>query len=500
MENEKKDIDVFQDESPKEEKEIFIDYTNQEPKKDPKMVSKKTAIISIIATFLVLIVIGGSFAAGFFTARQTGIEGDMPMLQSAYETIKKYYYKDISWSDFQELVTAQMVNLVDDYTYLSSANSAAGGVILGFTLMSNKYNEHFVAGIVKDSPCDLAIAKTRCSNPTYSASGSYRSVEFATQENVESEQIKIDVGDILYAVSFNGIKPIIIDGLSNSERTTLLNKNDRLTLYFIKSDGNGGYDDEYLYKYIVEKKYVKTTTAFLYTPEEIGDTTGKTAMIALSSFSATTIKDFASCTQAFVEGGYTNLILDLRFNGGGAGEVLDFIGGCLIKGADKESKKILYFVQNSGYGKYVGKYEESTLSTIITNEDGESETIQAINLPSKIEGFKMTVLCNGYTASSSEALIGALMFYNDTKIIGTKTYGKGVGQITIPFANGKYYLTLTNGYYYIPTDENGDGIAEFTKTIHGEGFTPEDDNLIDEILRPIDFDKAISRALTFFEG
>ena len=50
---------------------------------------------------LILMIIGGSFAGGYFLAKSRGIEGDMPLLVEAYENFKKYYYKDISFEEFQ---------------------------------------------------------------------------------------------------------------------------------------------------------------------------------------------------------------------------------------------------------------------------------------------------------------------------------------------------------------------------------------------------------------
>jgi len=124
--------------------------------------------------------------------------------------------------------------------------------------------------------------------------------------------------------------------------------------------------------------------------------------------------------------------------------------------------------------------------------------VSIVNLPALVEGFNMTILCNEGTASSSEALIGALQYYNGTKIIGSTTYGKGVGQVVIPY--GDYYIYITNSIYYIPTDENGDGVTEWTKSIHEVGFTPDAENKIDNIIRPLSTDKAIARALTLLNG
>ena len=236
--------------------------------------------------------------------------------------------------------------------------------------------------------------------------------------------------------------------------------------------------------------------ATLYTPEQIGDPTGETAMIKFTKFAGSAVLDFVKCVKQFKEAGYKHLILDLRDNGGGDGDILAFIGACLINGADKESKPMIYNIRNTGNGKMQGSYV-STISSVEMIVDDEVTNVNAVNLPAEIgEDFKMTILCNNSTASSSEALIGALMYYNQTDIIGTTTYGKGVGQITIPFANGKYMLYITNAQYYIPTDENGDGAPEWTKSIHKVGFTPKEENVIDNIYRPISTDKAIQRALT----
>ncbi len=57
-------------------------------------------------------------------------------------------------------------------------------------------------------------------------------------------------------------------------------------------------------------------------------------------------------------------------------------------------------------------------------------------------------------------------------------------------------IYIPNGSYYIPTDSNGDGVAEWTTCIHGVGFTPSVENTIDTIIRPMSTDKAIKRALT----
>ncbi len=496
---EKKDIDIFQDEK-EEEKEIFIDYSNSEPPKN--MVSKKTAIVSIVATVLVLMIIAASFVGGFFFAKSRGIESDMPLLEQAYELVKKYDYKDISFEEFQLIATQVMVNSIDNYTFMVPNNTTPGSIKAGFGTRQTAYNEHIVVDIEKNSPADVTVAKTYCTNPSYSRSPDsvFEYVEYS-QVNVEESKIHLKLGDKLYAVGYAGAKPIVVDGLPVATINKIMAEStDIINLYFYQSNGDGEYLDEGLYKFVIEKKYIINEYATLYTPEQIGDTTGESAMIKFVGFNGSAIPDFAKCAKAFKEAGYKHLILDLRNNGGGDGDILAFIGACLIKGADKESKPMIYNVRNTGNGKMKGEYL-STISSADVVIDDVVTTINALNLPAEIgEDFKLTILCNGHSASSSEALIGALMYYNQTEIIGSKTYGKGVGQITIPFANGKYMLYITNSQYYIPTDENGDGVPEWTKSIHQVGFTPKEENLIDEVIRPISSDKAIQRALTLLNN
>jgi carboxyl-terminal processing protease len=70
------------------------------------------------------------------------------------------------------------------------------------------------------------------------------------------------------------------------------------------------------------------------------------------------------------------------------------------------------------------------------------------------------VLTNGYTASASEIVTGALKDRDRATVIGEKTFGKGVVQSIIPLGNGAS-LKLTTASYYTPdgTDLDKKGIV-----------------------------------------
>ena len=72
----------------------------------------------------------------------------------------------------------------------------------------------------------------------------------------------------------------------------------------------------------------------------------------------------------------------------------------------------------------------------------KSKNDPIINMP-------IIILTNENTASSSEILAGALKDYGKAKIVGTKTYGKGVIQqlLTLPDGSG---LKITSEEYLTP--------------------------------------------------
>ena len=89
----------------------------------------------------------------------------------------------------------------------------------------------------------------------------------------------------------------------------------------------------------------------------------------------------------------------------------------------------------------------------------------------------MVVLTNGGSASAAEIFAAALQDYDWAEIVGMQTYGKGIVQYIIPFADGSA-IKLTSAKYFTP---NG-------KCIHGLGVTPDikvengDDASVDEQL------------------
>ena len=157
----------------------------------------------------------------------------------------------------------------------------------------------------------------------------------------------------------------------------------------------------------------------------------KIGYIEFSSFDEGTAEDFKAKFEELQKQGIESLIIDLRNNGGGiVDEALEIAGYIL----DKDSV-ILYEVDKNN------------------NEEVEkTENDPIINMP-------IILLTNENTASSSEILAGALKDHGKAKIVGTKTFGKGVIQqlLTLPDGSG---LKITSEKYLTPnkTEINEVGI------------------------------------------
>lgn len=141
--------------------------------------------------------------------------------------------------------------------------------------------------------------------------------------------------------------------------------------------------------------------------------------IKISSFNDGTAKEFKEAYEKLKSDNPTGLIIDLRNNGGGlVSESLDIAETMVEKG-----KTLL----------------------ITSNKDKKEEIRKSTQNP--IIDIPVVVLINQNTASASEILAGILKDDCNYKIIGTKSYGKGVIQTVYNFSDGSGLKVTTEEYF-----------------------------------------------------
>lgn len=114
--------------------------------------------------------------------------------------------------------------------------------------------------------------------------------------------------------------------------------------------------------------------------------------------------------------GATELVLDLRYNGGGLVDIAVHLAS-LIGGAPTSGQVLLNYVHNDRVGPTLNK------TTRFTNPE------QALNLS------QLVVITTRSSASASELVINALRPYLPVTLIGDTTYGKPVGQYGFTFCD-----------------------------------------------------------------
>ena len=158
---------------------------------------------------------------------------------------------------------------------------------------------------------------------------------------------------------------------------------------------------------------------------------GNIGYVMIYDFLGNAVEGFAAALQAFEEAGVSGMIIDLRNNGGGLLDasvaMADMIlpAGTVVSMRDKAGNEQDYTIDDAYY-----------------------------DVP-------MVVLVNGYSASASEILAGAIRDYGAGTLVGSKTFGKGVVQSVVDFPDGSG-LKVTTARYYTPSGE----------CIHGIGIEP----------------------------
>lgn len=160
---------------------------------------------------------------------------------------------------------------------------------------------------------------------------------------------------------------------------------------------------------------------------------GDIGYINISQFSGNDVEGFQEAMSALQAADVSGVIIDIRNNPGGLlTDVVEIADALLPEG-------LIAYVED-GHG----------------NRTEYTSDADYWDVP-------LVVMVNGMSASASELLSAAIQDYDRGTIVGTTTYGKGIVQTLITFAEDGAGMQLTTASYYSPSG----------RSIHENGVEPD---------------------------
>lgn len=157
--------------------------------------------------------------------------------------------------------------------------------------------------------------------------------------------------------------------------------------------------------------------------------------IALYEFAGESQQEFAAALMDLRSKGAKSLVLDLRDNGGGWVDAAIDIADLFL------DKQLMVYAQD--------RYGNKDTSGYFTQKGKD-------NIP-------LIILVNENSASSSEILAGGLQAAGRARLVGVKTFGKGIIQTVIPLNDNTEGFQMTYAQYFL---SNG-------QAVHKIGITPD---------------------------
>jgi len=339
------------------------------------------------------------------------VEDDWMVFLEAMVIFDNLYYKNITHKEFTEKVLKGGISSVDRFSQYLSPEEAKELVEEG---------DGFFSGV------GVSLGEKIQNSETF--------IEvIGVLEGTPAEKAGIKPGDLIIAVSSGGIKKDAVSTkfMSIPELIPLVKGKIKTNVYLYIRRGN-----EYL-DFIVERGEVviqKISSSVI--KEKIG-------YVKLIDFVRTeTDSDFIKTVSELKEKGIKCLIIDLRNNPGG---LLNMAVSISVMFRDIE-------------------FDNFRNPPIVSLEGKKfSQDVRGPILNSGIfKDLKVVILTNGSSASASEIVTAYLKHYCGAKVVGTKTYGKGVGQGVYDLRNGGVLIVTSFEYLVGPN----------RVPVHGRGILP----------------------------
>lgn len=252
-------------------------------------------------------------------------------------------------------------------------------------------------------------------------------------ENSPASKAKLGIGD-----QITGINGIDITQKSETDPSKLM-KGQAGTVLSLKIIKNG--------KSTAEEIQVTRETVQINNVVYSGMISPEVGYILLEDFNSSAAKELKNALQNLKKEGMKKLILDLRENPGGLLTQAVDICNLFLK---KETKIV----------ETRGKVEEWNKAYLALN-------------PSVEPDLPLIILINHRSASAAEIVAGVMQDYDRAVLIGQKSYGKGLVQVTrdLPY---RTKMKITTAKYYIPSGRCIQAIDYQNKNADGTGKSIND--------------------------
>ena len=151
----------------------------------------------------------------------------------------------------------------------------------------------------------------------------------------------------------------------------------------------------------------------------------KVGYLAYSSFDLKSIPELINICKEFKNEGIKELILDLRYNGGGYVITENVLASMFAPQVNVTNKDVF---EKEDYNEFFTKYYEqegiSTITRFQTEYNYEDMDLNVSTKDANIGLEKIYGIITGNSASASEALLSGLMPYMDIELIGEQSHGK----------------------------------------------------------------------------
>ncbi len=205
-------------------------------------------------------------------------------------------------------------------------------------------------------------------------------------------------------------------------------------------------------------------------------------------------KDVKNALDEVMKKGGKKLIFDLRDNGGGlVDQAIDIAMYMLPEGTIVTQQHRLF-----GSPDVVETQSHVTKHVFLETRpqlNGQLPIVHQRVLAVPAE-MPIVVLVNGHSASASELVSGALRFNNRVKMVGTRTFGKGVGQALLDLPYGRR-LHVTS-FYFLPADRFTDWVGVDVDVEVKTSETDKTDVQLDQAVKTVNemYEQGIKDAAT----